>query len=176
MTSKSRITTSQKTGRTIFRTGLLLLVASFITPANADNVQQQQSYMTPQEQQTAAAQRAKYQTSDTQVITTAPGRLIVPPPPAGAVFQTGMTMRTGAGQKRTQLNYLCKQQTPREIFEYYERSLRNDGWKVKQWMGKGEVPRMVMGSKGGDTSVSVQFNMNAKTKGCRICLVISEPK
>jgi hypothetical protein len=156
---------------------LTALFASTIMPSWAD-LPQVKGYATPAEQAKSAELRQKTIASSANTLKGQPSGIDLPPPFGGASFVGGFQMRMRDGRKVTQLNF-SSTQASRDVVDYYERSLRASGYKVAQSYSrydKGGEPNHIMGKKDPDTTVTVSLSRTLKARGCRICIVLSQPK
>ncbi len=161
----------------------LICLSAFALPAFADN-EFQQAPQTPEQIKDKQAFHSKIDPVGTVPLKAPPPGLpgqIMP----GNTFLSGSQLRRSNGGKVTQLNYSTAQ-SPVQVFEWFERALRADQWKVKEPPAKSGQHDWIIGSKNSDTFFNVHITTNnykkggAKEKlnknGCSYTISITEPK
>ena len=154
---------------------LLLILASLLLPSAslADTIRQPQ-YLTDQEQAKAAARQAKEKVVSRIHLTSAPVGGGLPSPPSGVSFINGTLSNTAGGTKHTSLGFTTRQDK-RTVVDWYERSLRDSGWKVKESPDSDKGPRMISAQKGNHESILIFVSESKKNSGqCGIGITLTE--
>ena len=160
---------------------LLILVA---TPVLADKPRPPARVLSPAEVKRKNDFIQKIGARSTKTITAVPSNLPAPLFPS-AKFTSGVIITRLDGAKVTRLNYYSEKDD-KEIFEWYERSLRGNGWKVRETETKSGHPEWVIGHKNAETFFNVHLKESyggkkarkkgAPSKGCAFTIVINQTK
>lgn len=152
------------------------LIFSFANPVLAHDASKP---LTPEQQQQRAKLKGKVSTVGRVTLKDIPPGL-PGPTLTGMKFLSGVAIRKADGGKSTQLNF-SSTQDPKAIFEWYEKALRGDGWKVRESENKFGRPEWVIGSKKAETFYNVHFisssgsKKGSSSKGCSFTVTINQP-
>lgn len=175
----------EKISKTMISVGSSCLVCTFLggifMPALADGDFPQKP-LTSDQQADRQNLRKKVNVVGHRMLKAPPSDLPGPIVP-GAKFLSGTLIQRANGSRTTQLNF-SSERDAKEIFEWYERTLRGNGWQVRESETKTGRPEWVIGSRGAEIFFNVHLTesslkspkeKSSSRKSCSFTIAVNQP-